>query len=345
MPLVEKFRSMNSSPLEKYKAALKTAWGYNDYNDWPIKYNSIMHLFIEEFTYEFLCDMESLKNESKAEELKDYFYNPARVFRIINPLIYGMKRLKKDIAYQRNIVNELLSTVKAMKYGSEFNEDNRNIIMSPGEIDKILDQKVFVQANEESKKIIQKFCGIIWAYTEAIFFRAHDVTKEIHGPYHNNLIIREYLNLRPAEIWKGIPLAPVNAVTIYTIYSNNLKIHIDPYNHLFHIGGNFKEDLLSYCIEIDGIDSDINELEKLTSPLLETINLIHKWCEEKDWKEITNRYADIYWYKKKPLCDLLGKSWKVTDSVRRRINNGNINEKRINNLADSDIERLINTII
>lgn len=40
--------------IQKYKESLKLAWGYNDYNDWPIKFNSIMHLFVTEFTREYL---------------------------------------------------------------------------------------------------------------------------------------------------------------------------------------------------------------------------------------------------------------------------------------------------
>lgn len=43
--------------IQKYKESLKLAWGYNDYNDWPIKFNSIMHLFVTEFTREYLEDL------------------------------------------------------------------------------------------------------------------------------------------------------------------------------------------------------------------------------------------------------------------------------------------------
>lgn len=46
--------------IQKYKESLKLAWGYNDYNDWPIKFNSIMHLFVTEFTREYLEDFSQL---------------------------------------------------------------------------------------------------------------------------------------------------------------------------------------------------------------------------------------------------------------------------------------------
>ncbi len=47
--------------LEKYRRSLESAWGYNDYNDWPIKFNSIMHLFIKEFADEFVSDLEKCR--------------------------------------------------------------------------------------------------------------------------------------------------------------------------------------------------------------------------------------------------------------------------------------------
>ena len=47
--------------LLMYKKSLESAWGFNDYNDWPIKYNSIMHLFLDSFAQEFLDDFKTLK--------------------------------------------------------------------------------------------------------------------------------------------------------------------------------------------------------------------------------------------------------------------------------------------
>ena len=50
-----------SELLNKYKKSLKSAWGYNDYNDWPVKFNSIMHLFLEEFFDSFIKDYDTCK--------------------------------------------------------------------------------------------------------------------------------------------------------------------------------------------------------------------------------------------------------------------------------------------
>ena len=67
--------------LKKYKEALKVAWGYNDYDDWPIRVSSIMHLFADTFAQEFLEDMQKIWSEGKgAEKLGNLFRYPGRLF-------------------------------------------------------------------------------------------------------------------------------------------------------------------------------------------------------------------------------------------------------------------------
>lgn len=109
--------------IQKYKESLKLAWGYNDYNDWPIKFNSIMHLFVTEFTREYLEDFSQLLYQGfSLAEIGPAFKNPDRIYRNINFIIQGMKRLHMSIAQQQAWTVRLLETVRQMKYGSIFNE-------------------------------------------------------------------------------------------------------------------------------------------------------------------------------------------------------------------------------
>ena len=88
--------------IQKYKESLKLAWGYNDYNDWPIKFNSIMHLFVTEFTREYLEDFSQLLHQGfSLAEIGHAFKNPDRIYRNINFIIQGMKRLHMSIAQQQ----------------------------------------------------------------------------------------------------------------------------------------------------------------------------------------------------------------------------------------------------
>lgn len=341
---------MLQNSLDLYKKSLQSAWGFNDYNDWPIKFNTIMHLFIDDFAKEFLDDFELLQSRNiSIEEIAQKFENPARVYRIINPIIFGMKRMKLDLKFQRQFVLSLLDIAAALKSGSVFNEDGRNMILSSLKIEKLKNDMNFNEADHKSSAMIHRFCGVMWAYTESIFFRAHDVTKEIHGPYKLDneriLLVREYLNLNPSEIWEGVPLLPFKKIAIYGIYKNSLNIKIDAYNHLFHEGGNYNEDLLSYRIEVEGKEIGLEEMMHYTEQMFETITKIHSWAEKADLHEKATKYAEIYWYRKKPLRDCLGRDWSLEKSVIEKINEGEIDERRVKNMTKEQIERLIYTII
>ena len=333
--------------IQKYKKSLESAWGYNDYNDWPIKFNMIMHLFLKEFSICYLDGMNEAKKFLSYKEIGDLFYNPARIYRIINPVIYGMRLQRIRLDEQRKIVNEMFDITETMKSGSIFNENGVNLIFSKDKISKLFNSR-FHQANKEVAQDLHRFCGVMWAYTEAIFFRAHDVTKEIHGLYDvddGKLLVREYLNLEARHIWNNISGLGCNTIKIYTIYRKEIEISIDSYNHLFNKKGNINDNLLYYRIEIDGNEVELEQLVELIPSMLNAIHNIQGWVKSANEKDIINRYAEIYWYRIKPLADLQLKNWKPTERVYKNIMEGSIDVRRKNNLSQDSISRLIYTMI
>src|SRR5438552_14079842 len=71
---------------------------------------------------------------------------------------------------------------------------------------------------------------LMWAYTESIFFRAHDLTKEFHGPYlyasdTKRFVIREFRNLQPRELWPDICLPPLRSIMIYKQYKEPITLN------------------------------------------------------------------------------------------------------------------------
>lgn len=341
----------NNIELQKYKESLKSAWGYNDYNDWPIKFNSIMHLFLPAFTSEFFEDLDIIKNIGVDDEIIcKSFGNPARIYRIINPLIYGMKRLNLGLEEQRERVLYLLKLVKAMKSGSVYNEDGKNIILSDSEVDNIMRRLQFMEADQEKARDLHRILGLLWAYTEAIFFRAHDVTKEIHGFYNlrgtkSKLLIREYMNLSPKTMWGNIPLLNADKITVYSVYGDNVDVSIDAYNHLFFKHGDYVEDLTGFAIVCDGKEIGLDALKLYVGKLINAIKYIHNWAIVSEKYEIVSKYADIYWYRKKALSDILGKDANVPKSVYENIRLGKPDERWEKRLSDKQIDILISLLI
>lgn len=331
--------------LTAYKKSLKTAWGYNDYNDWPIKFNSIMHLFLREFSDEFVTDLYEVLQRYDQKEISKKFHNPARIYRIIHSIVYGMKANKISIEKQQEVASIMLNMVSELKSGSPFNENGCNIILN--NINQLHEYNYF-KSDEVQAMNLQRFFGLMWAYTESIFFRAHDVTKEIHGLYHDGrdrVLIREYYNLRPSEIWSNVTFLDYSNLKFITYYSDELDISLDAYNHIYFNGGNYIKNMIKYRIEADGKEVTLDELMQQIPKVEACINSIHDWAEQSSQTDKINRYADIYWYRKKPLKDLLGKEWGVPQNVKNKVENGTMDERRTSRMSEWQIDFIINTLL
>src|SRR5262245_57274366 len=120
--------------------------------------------------------------------------------------------------------------------------------------------------NIADARLAARFCALMSAYTDSLFFRAHDAAKEIHGPYISNdgrtqVVVKQYFNLRPVELWPEMPLLSAHAMTVYLRYKRNVRFRIDALNHLSHDGASPIEALDSCGIEIDGVSQSIGVLD------------------------------------------------------------------------------------
>ena len=100
--------------LERYRTSLGDAWrDAGDANVWPIKLNAAIHLFVKEFGEELTDDLMQLEASGLAlGEIARPFYNPARLYRIIDSVIYSMRRNRQPLCRQREMVLKLLAMTR-----------------------------------------------------------------------------------------------------------------------------------------------------------------------------------------------------------------------------------------
>jgi hypothetical protein len=339
---------LNLEQVTRYRQTIGSAWRHGDTNVWPVKLNAAIHLFLREFGEELLDDLEWLEGRGLAlAEVARPFYNPSRLYRIIDSVIYSMRRNRYPVAAQRALVLKLLAMTKSLKHGSEFNDGGCNFVYDPSTAEAVAKSKLNQPAalSLTDSKITHRFCALMWAYTECIFFRAHDVTKEIHGPYsvqngQKQFIVKEYLNVRPLELWPNVPLLPVSTIKVYKQYSSNVRIRIDALNHLYHEGGQLVPSLEACAVEADGKPQDVAILSQWLPTLQATIVAITSHIESIGWNDRVLKYADIFWFRKKPLSDQRGRDWRVPLHVQNAIRRGSENVRRRTPLSDEASERL-----
>lgn len=334
--------------LQLYRESLRHAWGFTDYNDWPVKLNAVFHLFLPEFGRELLADLHALRRERGFDPpaIARLFRNPARVYRLIDSTVYSMRRSGLSLTDQRAVVLELLSVVRAMKHGSEFNEDGRNLIVDPARAEARWGAALPAgRPVRSAAAAVHRLCGLLWAYTESIFFRAHDVTKEIHGPYPfggdgGSVMVKEYLSLRPRGLWLGDGLLGAEEVVVILRYGPKVRIRIDALNHVYTEGSTLVDGLEAFAVSRDGRRLDEAGMADLARALERAIVIQAKAVDAMSWQEKVTKYAEIFWYRKAPLREARGLPWDLPDEVRRRCAAGTENPRRASRLSPEQVGRL-----
>jgi hypothetical protein len=137
-----------------------------------------------------------------------------------------------------------------------------------------------------------------------------------------------------------MPLLPCSTVKIYKQYNHTVHIRIDALNHLYHEGGQLVPSLEACRIEVDGQAAEVELLREYLLQVQQTIGSISRYIERISWNERVLKYADIFWFRKKPFCDQLGRDWRVPVHVRETILSGTENERRRQPLSDEASARL-----
>ena len=332
--------------FEDFKNAVSETWAIDGKNTWPVDINTITHLFMDIFFVEFLEDIDKLKKRGIGEKgISAMFKNPARIIRLIMPSVQGMKILGFPIEKQREYILFLFSIVGNIKYGNMCNRDGKNIVLSPDELGSFINTSKMYPSDKASSLKVHKLCGILWAYTEAVCFRAHGLSKEFHGPYKHasfkeEILIRDFFCLNPVELWSECKLVEYESVKIVTAYEN-LGLTIDIYNHIsIKNGRNFIDSLRYFYIEADGKPLSLDEVNILCTALSEVIINITNKIESLDWRKLAEKYAEIFWFSKKELRAELKFDWRFPQIVKQRIESGELNTK-FQNLCQRDLQLLL----
>jgi len=245
---------------------------------------------------------------------------------------------------------------KIIRYMSYYKQDifcksEKNVLWSEEQIKNILNAGNIVDIGkteevEEFRRVIGKLNCVLWNLTEALYFACHAMGHEIHGPYELSkenevLIVREYYDLRPVEIWAFMEGLSFNKVTTFEVYEN-IDIKFDMFNrmrstdalppHLIKFGLSVDERPLG--ISLDTLTKLFKEVENIMSNALE-FGRGYFFSEDsfKNKKNVIIKDAEVYFYTLKPLAEALNEDWLPPQSLYESIDR--------QSMADSDFLRNI----
>ena len=335
-----------SNLVDDFKEAILEVWQRDGKTTWPIDLNSVSHLFIGDFDKELLEDIQALQQQGLAKnEICRLFVIPQRIIRLIMPFVQGMGALGLSRDKRSEHVHYLLSLVDELKYGDPSNRDGRNIVLSPKESSVIIDKSRLSPADAQGSRLVQLLCGVLWAFTETLFFKTHGLVREFHGPYlrpgeDRQYLVRDFVCLKPVEVWEECSKLRYSKARVVTAY-DQLDMSIDIYNHVsIPKEKSFVKSLHSYYVECDGKLLSPREIEQLYQELSEVLAAVNKRVEAMSWEMRTEKYAEIFWYSKKSLRDRLAENWSLPDRIRRKIRNGEL-KSRQGEMSEKELKVLL----
>ncbi|NIO44246.1 MAG: hypothetical protein GTN36_01675 [Candidatus Aenigmarchaeota archaeon] len=333
---MEKFTELTEKEaFKKYVEALTAPFMITDPKKWPIRAGRAKSLFKEEFATTIRKYFSEIKNKQiPIQSVADAFESPTRIWRLTYHILGTLKKTGVPKQEIREIMLYLIKMISLLKSDDVFNTTGCNLILTTQEIKKA--EQDLKAADLQTSREIHNLFGLLWTYAECIYFVAHEAVVEIHGPYHKSLVVREYKNLSPTDLWSDLNIFPYKHLKITTLY-NDIELEFDVYNNSQLKKGDLVNCLKSYKIEADGKRLETKEISRLSGWLAkqtyEMVKKVDSWNE----KQQAKKYADIFWYILKPLADLLGEDWHVPQIVYEKIERGELPPKKTQSPSKEEV--------
>ncbi len=315
--------------LLRFRESIIIPLANTDADKWPIRSGRISRLCLDEFSSEFFEDIHSLHQQNMSEpSIAALFSNPTHLWRMSHHLLNGLRLLSTSLETQQQAILTLLEMISYLKYGDLFCCDGANIIWSPAQVADTVDD---LQPIEEpgAARLIHHLAGVLWAYAESLYFVAHELSIEIHGPYKVPggywLLVRDFFDLHPLPLWPSIDaLVSYQTVRIMVLYKH-LEVHLDVYNNLYiDSGKRLIDEALCYQVLIDGHTASLSQIQQLILEASRAIEVISNEVDSWSLEQVARQYIHIFWWRKAVLSKALQKDWRPPEKVLKRVVERNI---------------------
>lgn len=275
-----------------FKKILTNIWVHGDQKSWPISTSTIADILFPE-TYEPM--LSALLSDNNA------FVHPAMIFRSFDYLLRGIiqKREKKE-ENQKNIF-AILQRVQHMKAGDCLNRDGRNTLWNHQQVENFINAYGFIFTHDAKYyEKLSLLIVLIRTYIELIYFRLYDISQNIHGLYDSGeekLLIYEFENLNAMPFSYPSKYLSYKNIHIGILYSTNVNLDIDIYNHIIQKKDNLKSEIKSFLIIINDKVLPPNELDEVISTFQDAISSRYHYVSSLDRNQIILSYITSFAYK------------------------------------------------
>jgi hypothetical protein len=221
-----------------------------------------------------------------------------------------------------------LKLISYLKYGDIFCGNGANIIWSPAQVSDTTNDLQSLEA-PSAARLVHQLAGVLWTYAESLYFVAHELSVEIHGPYKlfndYSLIVRDFFDLQPSALspLEDTFVSP-RTVRILVVY-RSFQAHLDVYNNLYvDAGTRLVDEVVSCQVLVDDQVATHSQIQRLLQDASKAIAVITNKVNSWSLEQIARHYVSIFWWRKAALSRALQKDWRPPQKVLDRVIEKNI---------------------
>ena len=297
----------------------KTHMPFNGFNFYPL----IDDLLIDKMHKIIKCFR---KSKIKMTAIIDTLPTHSAMKFIFLEIIISLKTSKTSKYKARLITDFFLEVLRYRAINQNFWEDNK--IHTYENVRDIIKKKGFIQANQTLSSEVAKIiagCGSLVPGLYNDF--CTDFGYDVFGPYDvskkygkgSSLFIRQFIDLKPIDIWPAFQTFPYKKILAYTVYKN-----VESESHYIGCHMFYKQSLvdnLSYFqIEVDGVFiNTLDELKKIRENIFERTAAHYAQYKNAGFEEHKRLWLLQFFYQFQEFLGKLGLNWKPSKEMEKRV--------------------------
>lgn len=281
---------------------------------WPISIVEVNWYLSQFMPREVYFLIKKLKEKGLSTKgIAKLFWGPSGFIHLLYCADFTFEGLTSEQSAE--FVENVVDLISCYRKKDLFCENWKNILWSKEKVKSMISKYDFIETknNGDISKTLAKLNTVLWQYCILIQIGHRAYSHEFHGPYNLEngeiLLVREYYNLKPVQVWPFTNKLPVEKLTSFEVYKD-IDIRLDMFNHL-DTSALLPQKLQRFCIIMGDSKvvkrGEINQAFDSAINTLEIGNTFIKGFTKRDWvkKLIEMR---CFWLKNKAFVG--GVDWK-----------------------------------
>lgn len=297
---------------------------------WPIHIATIFPYFSDLEARE-LYDRLRLVAPAGPAAVAQMHINSSVAKALLMDLIPGLKELPDLTTADRVwFVETVFDSLEVISHGDIFCRDGRYVKLSGDDVSKL--RAKAAPSLEVGDPVKCRFAYRLSAAAQALiwslfFYGWTDVAFEIHGPYRvigsdggeSDLVVREFLDLRPLAVWPGMKLLPITTLTVIAEMDIAACSRIDVFNHLTH-KGNLHEQTAAVAVLMDGQPvTDDGAWEEVVKDMVAAQQSQHEHVRNLSRSDLIHKFIETRYYAFRKWREPFGLDWRPPEEVAQRL--------------------------